>query len=336
MGTQCSFCERRCPLSETEAGFCGMYTVDGQAQVGERFPNRYSSIYVSHVEAVPFYHFQPGSRTLVLGGAGCNFDCHYCSNAYLARGSPQVQLIHCLTPAQVMKMARQSGCHNIAFAVNEPTVCLPSLLALARAARAQGLPVGVLTNGFTTPEATVLMGESFSFVNVSLKAISPDFYRRFVGVSCPEVVLRNIEILRGKTHLEISTPIVQGLNDTDITEIASFIASIDPEIPWHVFRLLPEYKMTSYDRPNVEAINARLEVARQRLSYVYFGNFVGSRWVSTCCPNCGTVAIDRLNLGGCGAKVSKCCTVDGHCPACGRQLSLTKAPVAWSSREVIP
>ena len=121
----CPYCERRCTLTLGGGGFCGMYTLRDGAVV-ERWPHRYSSIQIAHIETVPFFHFQPGSRTLILGGAGCNFDCHYCSNAHVARSAPEDLLIYALTPERVVKFANDYGCHNIAFAVNEPTVALPT------------------------------------------------------------------------------------------------------------------------------------------------------------------------------------------------------------------
>lgn len=336
---ECPFCERRCRLDEGDSrisrtGFCKMYhLVNGH--VAERFPNRYSSLFISHIEAVPFYHFQPGSRTLVLGGAGCNLDCHYCSNAHVARSEPEPLLIHHLTPQRVIALSRQNGCHNIAFAVNEPTVACPSLLELAHVAQEEGFPFGVLTNGYMQPDIAARMGEAFAFVNVSLKSISDSFYQKFAGVPSAESVMANIGILRQKTHLEISTPIVQGLNDQDIPLITSFIASIDPQIPWHVFRLLPEYKMAGYDRPAIEEVNEALEAARQQLPYIYFGNFVGSHWVSTLCPQCNSVAVERINLGGCGAKALSYNLRDGRCATCGYALPIAGSPVAWNSNEVI-
>jgi pyruvate formate lyase activating enzyme len=330
---ECPFCERRCHLSESESGFCGMYhLVDGR--VVERFPHRYGSAYISHIEAIPFYHFQPGSRSLVLGGAGCNFDCHYCSNAYVARSDPEPLLTLHLPPERLVTLAEQDGCHNISFTVNEPTVALPTLLELAQVASRAGLPVGVLTNGYMQPEVAEEMGETFDFINVSLKAMSDAFYQKYVGVPSAEIIKRNIETLSRKTHLEISTPIVQELNDDDIPAIADFIASVDPQIPWHVFRLLPEYKMADYERPPIEAVNAALEAAREKLPYIYFGNFVGSQWVSTLCPRCGSVVIERINLGGCGAKSFTYNLANNHCADCGYALPIAGEPVSWNSKEV--
>lgn len=331
----CPYCERRCHLAEDRVGFCQTYTwAAGQAV--ERFPHRYSCMYINHIENVPFYHFQPGSRTFVLGGAGCNFDCEYCSNAHVARSEPEPLLSYALSPQRVVELARQYGCHNIAFAINEPAVALPTLFELAHVAAVAGLPVGVLTNGYETTEVAEEMARAFAFVNVSLKAITDDFYREHVGVPGPEVVKRTIEIMRRHTHLEVSTPIVQGLNDGDIPAIAAFLASVDAEMAWHVFRLLPEYKMAGRDRPPIEAVNAALAQARQKLPFIYFGNFVGSRWVSTLCPACGGTAIERINLGGCGAKLAAHSLEGTACAACGWSLPITGGLVDWHSRDGEP
>lgn len=331
-GGTCAFCERHCRLEPGGSGFCQMYTWEG-SQAVERFPQRYSCMFVNHIESVPFYHFQPGTWTFMLGGAGCNFDCEYCSNAYVARSNPEPLLTYHLPPQKVVTLAQQYGCRSISFGINEPTVALPTLLELSQVAGQSGYPVGVLTNGYMAAEVAVEMGKAFRFVNVSLKAISDAFYREHAGVPNHEVVVRNIEILHKYTHVEVSTPIVQGLNDADIPAIARFIASVDREMAWHVFRLLPEYKMADRERPRIQDVNAALEEARQLLPFVYFANFVGSQWVSTLCPQCHNVVIERINLGGCGSRTRAYSLRDGQCAVCGRQLPIVGAPPSRQPRD---
>jgi pyruvate formate lyase activating enzyme len=331
---ECPYCERRCKLEEGQQGYCRTY-VATNGKIVERYPNRYSSLGVSHIEAIPFFHFQPGSRTLSLGGAGCSFDCHYCSNAYAARSEPGPLLVHELSPEQVVAKAKQTGCHSISFGINEPTVALPTLLEVAHAARKAGIAMGALTNGYLQPDAAEEMGKAFAFVNVSLKAMGDEFYARYVGVPSADPVRRNIETLRRLTHLEVSTPIIEGLNDHEIPALSAFIASVDRDIPWHVFRLLPEYKMSGFDRPSVEATDAALEEARRRLSFVYFGNFVGSRWVSTVCPGCGTTVVERTNVAGCVAKPRSYHVIDGRCASCGRALPIAGGVVGWNSLDLV-
>jgi len=328
----CPYCERACRLSEDAPGYCRTYLWrDGRAV--ERWPHRYSSLHVNHIENVPFYHYRPGSRTLVLGTAGCNLDCEYCSNAHVARADPGPQLVYHLPPAEIIRLAQQYGCHNIAFAVNEPTVALPSLLELAALAEPAGFPVGVLTNGYIPAAMAEEMARAFRFVNVSLKGITPGFYREHAGVPTPEPVLRSIEILAARTHLEVSTPIIQGINDGDIPAMAAFLASVRPEIAWHVFRLLPEYRMAERERPSVDEVSAALEAQRGRLPYIYFSNFVGSRWVSTLCPACGSTAIERISLGNCGSRLVAQQLEGTRCAACDAPLPITGGYTDWHSRD---
>jgi hypothetical protein len=63
------------------------------------------------------------------------------------------------------------------------------------------------------------------------------------------------------------------VNDRELSTIAKFLSDIDPEIPWHVFRLLPEYEMKEADYPSIEMISRTLESVRDQLAYVYFHNF---------------------------------------------------------------
>jgi predicted RNA-binding Zn-ribbon protein involved in translation (DUF1610 family) len=100
-----------------------------------------------------------------------------------------------------------------------------------------------------------------------------------------------------------------------------------------VFRLLPEYKMAGYKRPPIEAVSAALKEARGSLDYIYFDNFVGSQWVSTLCPRCGATAIERINLGGCGAKSLSYGLRDGLCVNCGLPLPIVGDPVPWNSKD---
>jgi len=106
------------------------------------------------------------------------------------------------------------------------------------------------------------------------------------------------------------------VNDSDIAQIADYIEEIDPMIPWHVFRLLPEYRMADTERPNIESIAEALKKEQERLPFIYFSNFVGSRWMETACPACGEVVIKRINLGGCGAKCVENRIENGACPRC--------------------
>jgi pyruvate-formate lyase-activating enzyme len=273
---------------------------------------------------MPFYHVSPGSQCLAIGTTGCNFRCRYCSNAFIAKEDPEIQQdrMYRLSPRELVGMARKLNCRSIVFNVNEPTVSLPTLLETAQEAKAAAVPMGCLTNGYATVEATELLASIFSFFNVSLKGISARFHRAYIGVGSSGPVLRTIRRLARDRHVEVTTPIVQGANDSEIEAMADFLAGVDPEMPWHVFRLLPEDEMKGAEYPNIQAIDAALQSARERLPYLYFHNFVGSEWVNTLCPDCGRIVIERFSLGCGGDKLKRLFCKESRCPDCGRKIKL--------------
>jgi pyruvate-formate lyase-activating enzyme len=227
-----------------------------------------------------------------------------------------------LPPREVVRMAQKLNCASIIYNVNEPTVSIPSLLEVAREAEAAAIPMGCLTNGYATEESIELLASIFSFFNISLKGLSSRFNRKYIGIETSRPVLRNIRRLAQDRHVEITTPIIEEVNDGEIDAMADFLAGVDPEIPWHVFRLLPEDEMNGDKYPNIQAIDASLNSARKKLFYIYFHNFVGSEWVNTLCPVCGSVVIERFSLGCGGDKLNRLNCADGRCTHCGREIRL--------------
>ncbi|NMA04094.1 MAG: radical SAM protein, partial [Clostridiales bacterium] len=207
-------------------------------------------------------------------------------------------------------------------------------LRVAKAAKAEGIPVGCLTNAYMTEEATESMVEDMEFFNISLKSLKSPFYRKYAEIDGVEPILRNIKTIAKNRHVEITTPIVENVNDDEIMEIAAFIRDINPEIPWHVFRLLPEYKMENIENPDIEKINRLLKEAGEILPNIYFANFIGSEWVSTRCPDCGYNVIERITLGSCGAKLIKYELENGNCPNCGKRISIYGGYVDRTTVEV--
>lgn len=313
-----------------------MYTVSGGI-IRERFAHRWSSCGSSLMESIPFYHAYPGSRCLTIGTTSCNFRCRYCSNAYIAKEDPEIQQdrMYHFTPHELVGMAQKHDCRSIIFNVNEPTVSIPSLLDVAHEAKAAAIPMGCLTNGYTTVESTELLASIFSFFNISLKGISARFNKTYIGIESSIPVLRNIRRLAQDRHVEITTPIIQEVNDNEIDAMADFIAGVEPEIPWHVLRLLPEDEMKDAEYPNIQAIVAALQSARERLPYVYFHNFVGSEWVNTLCPACRSTVIERFSLGCGGDKLKKLFCEDNKCPDCGRKIKVLSEKTCFENTEEV-
>jgi pyruvate formate lyase activating enzyme len=116
------------------------------------------------------------------------------------------------------------------------------------------------------------------------------------------------------------TLVVPGLNDSEaeLSDIASFIASVSPEIPWHVTAFHPDYRMSDPPRTTVEHLTRAYEAGRRAgLKFVYAGNLPGlvDRLENTYCPDCGQLLIERR-----GFRVRRNELREGCCPGCLRRI----------------
>jgi len=316
-----------------------MYKDEG-GKVVEVYPDRWCTYSASRVESVPFYHAYPGSRSMIIGTCGCNLRCRYCANGFIACQDPATvqDVMVEFSGEKLVKMAKKQGCHNIIFNVNEPAVSLPSLMRVKEHAAKENIPMGCLTNGYTTLESTLMLADIFSFVHVGLKGFTDKFYKEYVGINHIDPILRNIHTLAQKCHVEIASPVIENVNDHELLDIAQFISGINPDIPWHVFRLLPEHNMKEFKYPNIEHINQVLESSRKFLPYIYFHNFVGSDWVNTLCPKCGSTVIKRFSLGCSGDRLDEFLAPGNVCSTCGTPIALLGTKVAWNqnrSKEIV-
>jgi len=120
--------------------------------------------------------------------------------------------------------------------------------------------------------------------------------------------------------VEIVTLIVPGLNDSDeeLRQIADFIVSVSPEIPWHVTAFHPDYQMSEPPRTSVQTLLRAAQIGREAgLQFVYPGNLPGlvGDQENTRCPGCNEVLIERH-----GFYVLRNHMRGPNCPRCGRRI----------------
>ena len=109
--------------------------------------------------------------------------------------------------------------------------------------------------------------------------------------------------------------VIPGLNDSDekLGEIARFLCSVDPGIPWHVSQFYPAWKMQDRPATPIETLDRARKIGEDAgLRYVYEGNAPGSGGENTRCPRCGTLLIERYGLTLLSNRAEK-----GRCPDCG-------------------
>jgi len=96
--------------------------------------------------------------------------------------------------------------------------------------------------------------------------------------------------------IEITTLIIPTLNDSEeeLRRIAEFIKEVGEEIPWHISRFYPTYKLLDLLRTPIATLGRAREIGLEAgLRYVYEGNVPGEAGESTYCYKCGKLLIRR-------------------------------------------
>jgi len=203
------------------------------------------------------------------------------------------------TPEEVVRNAAQQNCASISYTYVEPTIFFEFALDTARLASEQGIKNIFVSNGYIGPEATREIAPFLNANNIDLKAFTDRFYREVCGARL-KPVLECINLMKGLgVWLEVTTLLIPGWNDSDqeLRDIADFIRSVDPNIPWHVTRFHPTYQMTDREATPLTTLERARDIGLAAgLNYVYTGNLPGLEGENTFCPECGATLIARTGF----------------------------------------
>lgn len=273
---QCYICPHACTLNEGQVGICRARWNKHGAVVSDSY-GRITSLALDPIEKKPLARFMPGSMILSAGSFGCNLRCPFCQNASIAHAGIDDVLWQEITPEQLIEQAirlKVRGNVGIAYTYNEPLVNYEFVRDCAKLAHDAGLVNVLVSNGMANAEIITELAPLLDAVNIDLKGFTQDFYD-FVGGSL-DTVKQTIKLLVDcpTCHVEATTLVIPGKNDTDeeIDALARWLASLNPEIPYHISRFFPCYKMSDAKTTSVRTVYHLAEVARKHLRYVYTGN----------------------------------------------------------------
>lgn len=315
---QCQLCFRRCTIAQGQRGECG----DRENRGGILYSLVYGqpcAIQVDPVEKEPLYHMLPGTRTLCLGTAGCNFKCTFCHNWQISVRTPEETDNVPLSPEEAVITAMKLGCSSMSFTYNEPTVFYEYMYDVAKLAQERGLWTYFHTNGAMNPEPLRELLKHMDAVCVDLKGFTAEFYQE-TSNSKLEPVLNTLKIIKEEgIHLEIVNLVIPSLNDNpkDIERMCHWLKdTLGEDVPLHFTRFSPTYKLQKLPPTPIETLETARQIALDAgLNYVYIGNVPGHEANSTFCPHCGQTLIERVHF-----NVIYNCIKEGRCPFCDHQV----------------
>jgi pyruvate formate lyase activating enzyme len=327
---KCLACKHYCNIKEGKTGICGV-----RANINNKLyllvKNRPSAINVDPIEKKPLYHFLPGSLVYSIGTLGCNFRCLWCQNFELSQYVKEYSLFDAkkainfviknsieLKPEQIIKEAKNYD--GIAYTYNEPTIFAEYAKEIAEKAVKNKLFNVFVSSGYESDETLEFLNGLIHAFNIDLKAYGNKTYLKYTG-ALYDKVLDTIEKLYKKgVWIEITTLVIPGVNDDEesLKNIASFIASLDKNIPWHITRFHPDYKMLDRPITPIETLEKAKKIGENEgLNFIYIGNVWKKEYNSTYCPNCGNLVIEReffLNKNLLTGKHKN------KCPYCGTKI----------------
>lgn len=271
---KCPFCPRHCELSEGETGFCRARRNVGGRSVCVNY-GKLTSAALDPIEKKPLARFCPGGMVFSVGSFGCNMDCPFCQNDAISMAGEGDVRTEYASPEKLAEIAeglKRDGNVGAAFTYNEPMTGFEYVRDAAREVRARGMKNVLVTNGCFEQCALDEVLPWIDAYNIDLKGFTEGYYKKLGGDLT--TVLGFIQTAAKSAHVELTTLVVPGENDaeSEMKELAKWVAGVGRTIPLHVTRFFPRRKML--DRPpTARGLLYRLaDVARESLDTVLVGN----------------------------------------------------------------
>jgi len=320
---KCHVCANECVILPEKVGICRTR----KNYDGELYTLIYGSMIsrgsLDPIEKKPLYNFWPGATAYSIASIGCSFRCQNCQNWNISQANPtEISLVEML-PKQLVELVKKSGATTLAYTYNEPLIWHEWILDTVNLLKQENIKTILVTNGYSTPEATKeLIEVGIDAANIDIKSMSDEFYKTICGVKSVQPVLDTAKrFKRGGIHIEITNLIIPDLNDND-AEIKSLskwiVENLGNDTPTHFSAYHPDFKQPSMKRTPFETLDRAYNIAKKEgINYVYVGNLSHEKGGNTYCPNC-----NHLIFGRSGYRFTKIDITDSKiCPNCQYDLS---------------
>ncbi len=312
----CRLCPNRCVIGEGMVGFCQVRRNIGGELVSLNY-DRLCAANEDPIEKKPLFHFMPESLSFSIACVGCNLRCEFCQNWQISQMALEEGRIsgQQIDPADLVSHAKHAGCQSISYTYTEPTVFFELAYDTSKLAHEAGLKNVFVSNGYISIEALETIEPYLDAINVDLKGFTEDFYHHRCHSRLAPVKETLRWLARSRIWLEITTLVIPGQNDSDkeLQQIAQFIGKdLGPQVPWHVSRFHPDYKMTDIPATPTSTLEKALRYGKEAgLRYCYGGNTPGHPSENTYCYHCNRLLVERR-----GFSIKKNDIIGSSCPGC--------------------
>jgi pyruvate formate lyase activating enzyme len=294
---QCLACAHKCIIKNNKQGICLVRkNINGNLQL--LVYGHLAATNIEPIEKKPLYHFYPSKNAFSFGTLGCNFRCDFCQNHELIEINEKIiekSKSKTVTPQDIIKICLKNEIKIIAYTYNEPAVFFEYAYDTAKLASKHNIKNIFVSNGYLTLEALKKIKPYLNAINIDLKSFNNNFYKNICKARLQPVLDTIKRSIKYNIWTEITTLLIPGKNDsqTEIEQIAKFIFNINPNIPWHISKFFPAYKMQNIPTTSIEKLNQAYNIGKKEgLKYVYIGN-MDSKYNNTYCPNCKSLLIKR-------------------------------------------
>ncbi len=294
---KCSLCSFRCVISEGKRGICGVRENTGGVLNSLNY-GRVVARGMDPIEKKPLFHFLPGTESYSIATVGCNFRCLHCQNSDISQMPKDLKIItgEHIKADSIVAEADALFARSIAYTYTEPTIFYEFAYDCMELAVKKGLKNIFVTNGYMTEECLGTLKGLLHAANVDVKSFNDKTYKKVCGARL-EPVLKSVERMRDMgIWVEVTTLIIPTINDSEeeLREIAKWVASIDPGMPWHVSAFYPAYKMMDLPPTDPKTVERAREIGlSEGLRYVYTGNIRHGSGENTVCHSCDELLIER-------------------------------------------
>ncbi|MGO8988494.1 MAG: AmmeMemoRadiSam system radical SAM enzyme [bacterium] len=315
---QCELCPHRCRVAKGKRGICRVRENRGGKYYSLVYGNL-CAVHIDPIEKKPFFHVLPGTTSFSLATAGCNFQCKFCQNWEISQAAPEDVTSKEFSPEMVIKEAKESGAHSVAYTYVEPTIFHEYMIDIGALVKKAGLLNVYHSNGFINSAPLKQLCQVLDAADIDLKGFTENFYRDVCGGELSPVLETLKTLKRNKVHLEITNLVIPTKNDeiSTMKEMCLWIKrELGADTPIHFSRFFPLYKLKTLPSTPVSTLEKAREVAFSAgLEYVYIGNVPGHEGENTFCPKCKKMVIQRR-----GYMVGEINLKAGKCKYCGKPI----------------